>query len=88
MQRTVFTNGICSNCGYYENTKTDPLFLKPGTQLHSRYLVGTAISMNGEGITYLAYDYPNSCRVLLREYMQPCCGLCGYSGAAELSATV
>ena len=69
MQRTVFTNGICSNCGYYENPKTDPLFLKPGTQLHSRYLVGTAISMNGEGITYLAYDYPNSCRVLLREYM-------------------
>lgn len=69
MQRTVFTNGICSNCGYYENTKTDPLFLKPGTQLNNRYLVGTAISMNGEGITYLAYDYPNSCRVLLREYM-------------------
>jgi len=69
MQHTVFTNGICSNCGYYENTKTDPLFLKPGTQLHSRYLVGSAISMNGEGITYLAYDYPNTCRVLLREYM-------------------
>ncbi len=69
MQHTVFTNGICSNCGYYENTKTDPLFLKPGTQLHSRYLVGSAVSMNGEGITYLAYDYPNACRVLLREYM-------------------
>ncbi len=69
MQRTIFTNGICSNCGYYENTKTDPLFLKPGTQLHNRYLVGTAVSMNGEGITYLAYDYAVSCRVLLREYM-------------------
>ncbi len=70
MERTTASNGVCSNCGYYDQTPSDPSFIIPGTKLNNgRYIVGTALTVNGEGITYLAYDQSISCKVLLREYM-------------------
>lgn len=41
------------------------------TQLNNRYIVGVALFVNGEGITYLAYDQSIGCKVYLREYMPP-----------------
>ncbi|MGN0592969.1 MAG: protein kinase [Ruminococcus sp.] len=69
MMHTEFQNGICQRCGYYENTVVNASFIQPGTELHDRYIVGAAYSMNGEGITYIALDRSIGCRVLLREYM-------------------
>lgn len=69
MERTEFTDGVCPRCGYYENSPSDPSFIIPGTQLHNRYIVGVVLSVNGEGITYLAYDQSTDCKVKLREYM-------------------
>lgn len=70
MERTEVSNGVCPNCGYYDQTPSDPSFIIPGTQLNNnRYIVGVGLSVNGEGITYLAYDQSIGCKVLLREYM-------------------
>ena len=70
MERTEFSRGVCPNCGYYDQSPSDPSFIIPGTTLNNnRYIVGVALSANGEGITYLAYDQSISCKVLLREYM-------------------
>ena len=60
---------VCPNCGYDQNTASLASYLKPGTILHERYLVGKALSSNGEGITYIAYDKTVGCKVIIREYM-------------------
>ena len=71
MERTEFSGGVCPNCGYYDKSPSDPSFIIPGTQLNNRYIVGVALFVNGEGITYLAYDQSIGCKVYLREYMPP-----------------
>ncbi len=60
---------VCPHCGYDENAAYLSAYLKPGTMLHDRYLIGKELSHNGEGITYLAYDTNIGCKVLVREYM-------------------
>lgn len=69
MRKTDYVKGICQRCGYNENVPINETFLRPGTELNNRYITGTALSMNGEGITYIALDKSIDCRVLLREYM-------------------
>lgn len=61
--------GICPHCGYEEGAAYLAAYLKPGTMLRERYLIGKALSQNGEGITYIAYDCNIGCKVLIREYM-------------------
>ncbi len=78
MERTEFSGGVCPNCGYYDKSPSDPSFIIPGTQLNNRYIVGVALFVNGEGITYLAYDQSIGCKVYLREYMPP--NLCNRVG--------
>lgn len=60
---------ICPHCGYQEGSTVLAAHLAPGTMLHDRYLVGKALTHNGEGITYIAYDGNIGCKVLIREYM-------------------
>lgn len=69
MEHTEFSGDVCPLCGYYDQSPSDPSLIIPGTQLHNRYIVGAAWAVNGEGITYLAYDQSIGCKVLLREYM-------------------
>ncbi len=69
MMKTEYRGGICQRCGYNENVPVNATFLRPGAELNKRYIVGTALSMNGEGITYIALDRSVGCRVLVREYM-------------------
>lgn len=69
MRQTDYNGGICQRCGYNENVPVNEIFLQPGAELNKRYIVGTALSMNGEGVTYIALDRSTGCRVLLREYL-------------------
>ncbi|MDE6021123.1 MAG: protein kinase [Ruminococcus sp.] len=69
MRQTDYVRGICQRCGYNENVPVNETFIQPGTELNDKYIVGTALSMNGEGITYIALNSSSNCRVLLREYM-------------------
>lgn len=60
---------VCPHCGYDNETICLLNFLKPGTMLHERYLIGRALESNGEGVTYMAYDTVTDCKVLVREYL-------------------
>lgn len=82
MMQTEYVDGVCHRCGYNENVPINEIFLQPGTELKNRYIVGTALSMNGEGITYIALDHSLGCRVLLREYMP--LNLCSRSAGSSV----
>lgn len=82
MMQTDYIDGVCHRCGYNENVPINEIFLQPGTELKDRYIVGTALSMNGEGITYIALDHSLGCRVLLREYMP--LNLCSRSAGSSV----
>ena len=72
MERTEFSGGVCPNCGYYDNAPSDPSFIIPGTKLNNRYIVGVTLSVNGEGITYLAYDQSISAGIYATKSVQSC----------------
>lgn len=77
-------SGHCLYCGYTANTPSSPDYIKPGTMLHERYLIGVLLGYNGEGATYLAYDTVIGCKVLVREFMPR--GLCArVKNAATIS---
>ena len=66
--------GKCPICGYNPDEPTNPLFLKPGFMLDSRYLIGKATDSNGEGVTYIGYDTVTATTVNIREFLP--LGLC------------
>ncbi len=66
--------GKCPICGYNPEEPTNPLFLKPGSMLEARYLVGKAIDSNGEGVTYIGFDTVTATTVNIREFLP--LGLC------------
>ncbi|MBQ4465105.1 MAG: PASTA domain-containing protein, partial [Oscillospiraceae bacterium] len=65
---------VCPSCGYADDTSYDPNYIKPGTILAEKYVIGTMIGVNSEGATYIGYNQSIGCRILIREYMPK--GLC------------
>ena len=66
------TMGRCSACGSRQTVMKNP----PGTLpvrylLHKRYLIGKNLGRGGFGVTYMAWDMQEQCRVAVKEYM-PC----------------
>ena len=61
---------ICPNCGLNETdlAGVNPAFLRPGTELSNRYIVGIALGQGGFGITYIGYDKILSNKVAIKEY--------------------
>ncbi len=59
---------VCARCGYDQHSTCLSNYLKPGTVLHERFLVGKMLAANGEGVTYIGYDSSVDCKVLIREY--------------------
>ena len=62
------SDSVCAHCGYDQNTTSLANYLKPGTKLRERFLVGRVLSANGEGVTYIGFDTSVECKVLIREY--------------------
>ena len=60
---------VCPSCGYVETASYDPMYVPPGTILHSKYLCGILLEYNGEGATYIGCDISTDKKVLIREYM-------------------
>ena len=59
---------ICPHCGF-DNTKQNKSGLLPlRTVLKERYLVGKALRINGEGVTYLGFDTSFEKAVWIREF--------------------
>ena len=59
---------VCPHCGYDRNTVSLSNYIKPGSVLHERFLVGRMLSANGEGVTYVGFDTSVECKILIREY--------------------
>lgn len=59
---------VCAYCGYDRNATSLANYLKPGTMLHERFMVGKVLEANGESVSYLGYDSTVGCKILIREY--------------------
>lgn len=60
---------MCPYCGWQKGTGAKELYhLRPGTQLNSRYLVGTVVGSGGFGIIYTAWDMSLLQKVAIKEY--------------------
>ena len=60
---------VCPNCGYHTGAPHLPSYLKPGTMLNDRYMVGKLTSYNGESASYIAFDTITESKVMIKEYM-------------------
>lgn len=60
---------VCPHCAYVKDSPQDePRCLSTETVLDSRYIVGKALSAGAFAITYIAWDYEEACRVVIKEY--------------------
>ena len=76
---------VCAHCGYDLNTTSLANYLKPGTLLRERFLVGKVLEANGEGVTYIGYDTSVDCKILIREYFpERLCSRVPNSGAVNV----
>lgn len=66
--REIENAEVCPHCGFDENTPIAKDYLKPRSLLRDRYLVGKPLRYNGEGVSYIAYDFTVNAVVELREY--------------------
>ncbi len=60
---------VCPECGYHMGAPHLPAYLKPGTMLNERYMVGKLLTYNGESASYIAFDTITESKVMIREYM-------------------
>lgn len=66
----LYDSDTCSVCGYDNKFLflSNELSLPPGTMLFdNRYVVGNVLSFNGEGFSYIGYDFKDNIKVWIRE---------------------
>ncbi len=68
--RPLGDSPVCASCGCDSRTAAAPApyFLRPGSTLSGRYLIGRAIGEGGFGITYIGLDVTLSKRVAIKEF--------------------
>ena len=59
---------ICSVCGYDSSLQNHSQALPTRFEIDGRYIVGKALSVNGEGITYIGFDKATENAVKIKEY--------------------
>lgn len=65
---------VCPHCGYRRNQpKSEPYYLSEETILTGRYLTGRVISEDSFGLTYIAWDLLEECKVVIKEYLPKDC---------------
>lgn len=61
---------ICPHCGYTEGTEPGlGIYMRPGTILRERYVIGRALGHGGFSVTYLAWDALLRHKVAVKEYL-------------------
>jgi len=58
----------CPHCGYTSNAPSSHIFLKPGTVLFGKYMVGRVLGQGGFGITYLGWDMNLDVKLAIKEF--------------------
>lgn len=59
---------ICPICGYDASAQNHSQCLPVRFQINSRYLIGKALAVNGEGVTYIGWDNVTDSVVRIKEY--------------------
>ncbi len=59
---------VCPHCGYSGRQTENGVYLKPGTSLLGRYMVGEVLGQGGFGITYLGFDSMLNRKIAIKEY--------------------
>ncbi len=59
---------ICPICGYDSTLQNHSECLPVRFAINSRYIIGKAIAVNGEGVTYIGWDNVNDAIVKIKEY--------------------
>lgn len=61
---------MCPHCGYVEGTEPElAMYMRPGTVLQERYVIGVALGHGGFSVTYLAWDALLQHKVAIKEYL-------------------
>jgi serine/threonine protein kinase len=60
---------VCAHCGWYSGTRTDSLYLPPGTVVKPPYQVAKVLGHGGFGVTYLGWDANLQIKVAIKEYL-------------------
>ncbi len=69
MEKKNSSEAKCPVCGYVDGAEPEsPLFLKPGTILENKYLIGNVLGQGGFGITYLAWDINLNLKLAIKEF--------------------
>ena len=58
----------CQYCDYTENSAYNPKAMEEHSILAGRYLMGKVLGLNGEDITYIAYDTEDKVTVKIKEF--------------------
>ncbi len=66
--KKINQNDICPYCNKPLNRPQDYPFLPVGTSLANRYIVGNALKMDGEGLSYVGFDKTKNSKVFIREF--------------------
>lgn len=64
---TALEDGVCPRCGELNFTQRAGL-LPVASVVGNRYRIGAATDSNGDGVSYIAYDTQEKCRVTVREF--------------------
>ena len=60
----------CPRCGYRNGTAdSSMLYLRPGTVLAGKYLVGRVLGHGGFGVTYLGFNTQLEIKLAIKEYL-------------------
>jgi len=59
---------ICPICGYDSSSQNPDNCLPVRFTVNNRYLIGKAVKINGEGITYIGWDISGDSIVNIKEY--------------------
>jgi serine/threonine-protein kinase len=59
---------VCSICGYDSAIQNHSQCLPTRSVINNRYIIGKALSVNGEGITYIGWDNAVDSVVKIKEY--------------------
>ena len=60
---------VCPVCGFDCSSQNPDNCLPLKVTVNNRYVIGKAMSVNGEGITYIAYDTATDSAVSIKEYL-------------------
>jgi serine/threonine-protein kinase len=59
---------VCSICGYDSSVQNHSQCLPTRFEINNRYVIGKALAVNGEGISYIGWDNATDAIVKIKEY--------------------